>query len=119
MGQLIVVTTPDLAPGYQLAGVDTFAVKNVDEAEETLQKLLHDPEASLIIVRRALLQALPDRLQRQLEASVQPVVMPIAGRPTHIPGKEYRSHLLELIRHTIGFHINFGTGAEESEKSSS
>ena len=36
MGQLIVVTTPDLAPGYQLAGVDTFAVKNIDEALERI-----------------------------------------------------------------------------------
>lgn len=117
MGHLLVITTPDLAPGYQLAGVETFAVQTVEEAETTLSKLLDERDASLIIVRRALLQAMDPRLQRRLEASVQPVVMPIAGRPTHIPGKEYRHHLLQLIRHTVGFHISFGASETETTPS--
>lgn len=109
MGQLIVITTPDLAPGFQLAGVETFAVETVEAAETTLRKLLDDRDTSLIIVRRALLQAMPLRLQRRLARSVQPVVMPIAGRPINLPGKEYRGHLSDIIRRTVGFHIEFGT----------
>ena len=113
MGNLLVITTPDLAPGFQLAGVETFSVETVEEAEETLTRLLDDREASLVIVRRALLQAMESRLQRRLESSVQPVVMQIAGRPASIPGKDHQQHLTELIRRTVGFHINFGAGTRE------
>ncbi len=113
MGNLLVITTPDLAPGFQLAGVETFAVDTVAEAEDTLTRLLDDREASLVIVRRALLQAMNPRLQRRLENSAQPVVMQIAGRPATIPGQDHQHHLSELIRRTVGFHINFGSTNDE------
>jgi vacuolar-type H+-ATPase subunit F/Vma7 len=110
----MVITTPDLAPGFQLAGVETFAVDSIAEAEATLTQLLDNRHASLIIVRRALLQALPVRLQRRLEASTQPVVMAIAGRPTKIPDRAHRQHITELIRRTVGFHISFEGGKEQA-----
>jgi vacuolar-type H+-ATPase subunit F/Vma7 len=113
MGNLLVITTPDLAPGFQLAGVETFAVDTVAEAEATLTTLLDDRDTSLIIVRRALLQAMNPHLQRRLESSAQPVVMSIAGRPTSIPGHDHQHHLSELIRRTVGFHINFGRASDE------
>jgi hypothetical protein len=36
MGQLMVVTTPDLAPGFQLAGVEIFVAEGPEQAEATL-----------------------------------------------------------------------------------
>jgi vacuolar-type H+-ATPase subunit F/Vma7 len=34
MGRLMVITSPDLALGFQLAGVETFAVETVEEARQ-------------------------------------------------------------------------------------
>ncbi len=107
MGRLMVITTPDLAPGFQLAGVETFAVETVEEAETVLQKLLTGGEASLIVVRRALLQAMETRLQRQVEASYQPVVMAIPGAMPTLARGERRRYISELIRRAIGFQITF------------
>jgi vacuolar-type H+-ATPase subunit F/Vma7 len=108
MGRLMVITSPDLAPGFQLAGVETFAVETIEEAETVLQRLLTSGEASLIVVRRALLQAMDTRLQHQAEVSYQPVVMAIPGAmPALTRGERWR-HIAELIRRAIGFQITFG-----------
>ena len=40
MGRLIVITTPDIALGFQLAGVETFAVESGAQAETVLRTLL-------------------------------------------------------------------------------
>lgn len=108
MGRLMVITSPDLAPGFQLAGVETFAVETIEEAETVLQRLLTGGEASLIVVRRALLQAMDARLQRRAETSYQPVVMAIPGAMLTLARGEHRRHIAELIRRAIGFHITFG-----------
>jgi vacuolar-type H+-ATPase subunit F/Vma7 len=108
MGRLMVITTPDLASGFQLAGVETFVVEDVEAAEDVLQKLLAGGEASLIIVRRALLQAMDSRLQRQVEASYQPVVMAIPGGMPTLTRGERRRHITALIRRAVGFQITFG-----------
>lgn len=109
MSRLMVITTPDLAPGYQLAGVETFAAETPEEAETILRELMAGEEASLIAVRQDLLQHIDSRLQRQIESGYQPVVMTIpAGIPAH-PADERRRYIAELIRRAIGFHITFGT----------
>lgn len=104
----MVITTPDLVSGFQLAGVETFAVEDVETAEEVLQQLLTGGEASLIVVRRALLEAMNPRLQRQAEASYQPVVMAIPGGLPTLTRGERRRHVSALLRRAIGFQITFG-----------
>lgn len=109
MGRLMVITTPDLAPGFQLAGVETFTVENVEKAEVVLRELLTGDEASLIVVHQRLLAAMDPRLQRQIGLSYRPVVVDIPGGMPTTLGEERRRHIAELIRRAIGFHITFGT----------
>lgn len=104
----MVITSPDLAPGFQLAGVETFPVDSIDAAEKLLRQLLAGEEASLIVVPQDLLQALPNRLQRQIEASYRPLVMAIPGGAPSTPAEGRRHYIAELIRRAIGFHITFG-----------
>jgi vacuolar-type H+-ATPase subunit F/Vma7 len=112
----MVITTPDLAPGFQLAGVETFAVESVEKAEEILRKLLAGDEASLIVIRRGLWQAMPPRLRRQIERSYRPVVMDIPGSAPTLSGETRRRQIAELIRRAIGFQITFGTEEAPSER---
>ena len=115
MGRLMVITSPDLAPGFQLAGVETFAVEDVEKAEDVMRKLLTGDEASLIVVSRDLRQAMNPRLRRQIERSYKPVVVDIpTGLPT-TPGEAHRRHISELIRRAIGFHITFGAEQPQTE----
>lgn len=116
MGRLIVITTPDLAPGFQLAGVETLVVEEVTQAETVLRQLLGKGEASLIVVGRALLQAMDARLQRLVEASYQPLVMIIPGAMPTLARREHRRHITELIRRAIGFQITFNEEQSSSSK---
>lgn len=113
MGRLMVITTPDLASGFQLAGVETFAAADPAEAEAILRKLLSGGEASLIAVRRALLEAMDVRLQRQVETTYQPVVMAIPGAMPILAREQRYWAISELIRRAIGFQITFGTEQQE------
>jgi len=103
----MVITSPDLSPGFQLAGVETFAVEDVEKAEEVLGKLLTGDEASLIVVHRGLLQVMGPRLRRQIDRSYRPVVVDIPGSLSTTPGEERRRYITELIRRAIGYHITF------------
>jgi len=108
MGRLMVITTPDLAPGFRLAGVETFPVESSDTAEQVLRELLEGDEASLIAVRQDLLDSIDPRLRRQVETSYRPLVMLIPGGTPASPGEGRRRYIAELIRRAVGFHITFG-----------
>ena len=112
----MVITTPDLAPGFELAGVETFAVENVDQAEAILVDLLSGDEASLIVVRQGLLEAMGSRLQRQVRRSYRPVVIGIPGGvPTTTADMRRHRYISELIRRAIGFRITFGSAQPEAK----
>jgi vacuolar-type H+-ATPase subunit F/Vma7 len=115
MGRLMVITTPDLAPGFQLAGVETFAVESTKRAEVVLRKLMTGDEASLIVIHRGFLHAMDPRLQRQIEISYRPVVVDVPGGLSATPGEGHRRHIIELIRRAIGFHITFGTEQSQTD----
>jgi vacuolar-type H+-ATPase subunit F/Vma7 len=116
MGRLMVITTPDLAPGFQLAGVEAFAVENVNQAEAILEELLTGDEASLIVVRQGLLEAMGTRLQHQVRRSYRPAVIAIPGSiPTITASGRRQRYISELIRRAIGFRITFGSARPETE----
>ncbi|MGQ9767340.1 MAG: V-type ATP synthase subunit F, partial [Anaerolineae bacterium] len=117
MGRLIVITTPDIAPGFQLAGVETFAVETPKEAQALLQELMATGEGSLIAIRQELLADAPSRLQQRIAASYRPVVMPIPGGAPTATGEGRQRYIAELIRRAVGFHITFCAEPEEKRAS--
>jgi vacuolar-type H+-ATPase subunit F/Vma7 len=114
MGHLVVITTPDLAPGFQLAGVETYAVAQPEKAQTLLHSLMQGEDASLIAVRQDLLTGIDPRLQRQIDASYRPIVIAIPSGGLALPGEGRQRYIAELIRRAIGFHITFG--AERSRR---
>ncbi len=117
MGRLIVITAPDLATGFELAGVETFAAQSPQEAETMLRRLLESEEASLIAVRQDLLQAMDRQLQRRVEVSYRPVVMAIPGGTSATSGEGRHRYIAELIRRAIGFHITFEADRRQTSSS--
>jgi vacuolar-type H+-ATPase subunit F/Vma7 len=118
MGRLMVITPPDLAPGFELAGVETFVVEDVDQAETILDQLLRGDEASLIVIRQGLLEAMSPRLQRRVSRSYRPVAIAVPGGiPTLASSGRRQRYLSELIRRAIGFRITFGPVQPAAEES--
>ena len=113
MSRLMVITTPELAHGYQLAGVETFATLDSNTALNILQELMDGDEAGLIAVRQNLLEGIDRRLQQRIESSYRPIVVAIPDGAVAAAG-ERRRYITELIRRAIGFHITFGTEETKS-----
>lgn len=109
----MVITTPDLSAGFQLAGVETFVAANVGEAETILDELMAGRGASLILVRRSLLAGMNLHLHRRIAASYQPLVMALPGGAPTASRQGQRHYVTELIRQTVGFQISFDKKAGE------
>lgn len=110
MAQLIVVTQPDLATGFRLAGVQTFSVASAEEAHRQLLALLDDEEVGVIAVDLAYLDTLDAAVQRRIAESHRPVVLGIPLGKAGDSAAGRRERLAELIRRAIGVRISFGGG---------
>lgn len=107
MGRLMVITTVDLAPGFQLAGVETFAAEDGPAAEAALRDLLRQGGASLIAVHQDFLRVMDPLLQRRIETTFPPVVLAIPGGILLQEADKRRRYISDLIQRVIGFQITF------------
>lgn len=105
MAQLIVVTDPDTALGFQLTGAEVTVVTDREDAADRLLGLLKAKEPGLVVYNEEYRAALPEKSQAALEESVTPVffAIPVArARRTGEPREEY---LARLLRRTIGYQL--------------
>ncbi len=115
MSRLLIVTRPNLAPGFQLAGVDVHGVEDVESAQELIAGWLAAGETGLLAIDEGVLAALDPALIRRLSTAEQLPFLAIPGG--RAIGEEASRHyrILEMIRRAIGFHITFkGEDAEVS-----
>lgn len=116
MGKLVVVTNPELAAGFRLAGADVFSVRTKEEAQAVLRTLLSRSEDDVIAVDSEYLTEPPEDIRRRVEEGYRPLVVGIPkARAVH--PEERRSHYIrEMIRRAIGFQIAFGEEGGEAEE---
>jgi vacuolar-type H+-ATPase subunit F/Vma7 len=107
MAQLTVIVRPELAPGFWLAGVETYAASSPEEAHRHLLALLDGEEAGLIALDQGFLDALDAATRWRLESSYRPVVIGIPEGRADGDMALRRLHLAELIRRAIGVRISF------------
>ena len=114
MGKLVVVTNPELAAGFRLAGVDVFSARTREEAQEVLRSLLARSEDDVVAVDSEYLVEPPEDIRRRVEEGYHPLVIGIP-KPRVVRPEDRRSHYIrEMIRRAIGFQIAFGEGREET-----
>ncbi|MDF0664774.1 MAG: V-type ATP synthase subunit F [Nitrospira sp.] len=105
MASLIVITDPDSALGFRLAGVEATEVSVKEEGAERLLTLLRAKEPGIVIYNDEYRTGLSEKSQVELEESVSPVfyAMPISQARG---GGESREHYLaRLLRRAIGYQL--------------
>ena len=109
MAQLVVITHPNQATGFRLAGVETFGAATVEDANTHLLRLLDDQEIGIVAIDQDYLDRVGSRMRRRLDSSVRPVVIgiPVAGSRDSASAR--RRQMAELIRRAIGVRITFRT----------
>jgi vacuolar-type H+-ATPase subunit F/Vma7 len=114
MSRLLVVTRPELAAGFMLAGAETFAVEDVETAQALIGEWLEDGESGLLAVDDGLLASMDSAFVRRMEAAEDLPFLAIPGVEPPEKGAFVRQRISELTRRVVGFHSIFKS--EETEK---
>jgi vacuolar-type H+-ATPase subunit F/Vma7 len=107
MSRLLVMTSPELAVGYRLAGVATVEVASAAEAATRLEDLLLQ-EDGVIAVHAPYLYALGRPLLQRLDALRAPLVVPLPAGTANDQAEDRRQRLLQMLRQAVGYEITFG-----------
>jgi V/A-type H+-transporting ATPase subunit F len=102
MFRFMVLTDPDTAAGFRMAGLETTSALNAEEARQILPGLLQEEDAGIIAVNEEFMQGLDDRLMARIEQLPRPIVIPIPGRARGEGGIAY---IERLLRRAIGYNI--------------
>lgn len=113
MYKAIVVTDPETADGFRLAGVSVVAAENADEALEKIKLLLDDPNAGILAVNEHFYNSIDEKTQEKIDSIYRPIVIPLPIKESVEMAGERRAYLARLIHRAIGFDITLrGGGAE-------
>ncbi len=110
MYKLIVLTDPDNADGFRLAGVDVEVASNQDEARRRLNALVDDDNSGIIAVNESMMAVIDDRLQKKIDSIYRPIVISLPLREMLHGEEDHRAYLSRLIRRAIGFDITLRRG---------
>jgi vacuolar-type H+-ATPase subunit F/Vma7 len=115
MGRLIVLTTPELEPGYRLAGVSTRAIGSVGEAAERLHELLErGGDGDVVAVHEPFFRELDAPLRRRIDSLISPLVIALPGGDEAHAEAERRAQHLRLLWEAVGYEITFDRGEDSA-----
>ena len=105
MYKAIVITDPETADGFRLAGVGVVEVENADEAREKIKGFLDDPDAGILAVNESFYNAIDEKTQEKIDRVYRPIVIPMPIKESVEMAGERRAYLARLIHRAIGFDI--------------
>lgn len=110
MYKLIVLTDPDNADGFRLAGCDVVEAESNEDARRKLAELVDDDRSGIIAINERMMSAIDERLQRKIDTIYRPIVIPIPIRRTLDIEQDHQAYLSRLIRKAVGFDITLRRG---------
>jgi vacuolar-type H+-ATPase subunit F/Vma7 len=114
MSRLLVITRPELVIGFHLAGVDAYAVADVESAQELIAEWLEEGETNLLAIDDGLLARMDPAFINRLESRERLPYLAIPGGQPLGPEASRSYRIAEIVRRAIGFHITF-RGEEAKE----
>lgn len=112
MSRLFVLTRPDLVTGFQLAGIDAYAVETVESAQEMIESWWSAGEEGLMAIDDGLLEKMDPAFVKRMESTGKIPYLAIPGGAPLGQEASRKYQIAEMIRRAIGFHITF-KGEEE------
>ena len=105
MYKVVVLTDPDTAHGFRLAGVDVHEVEDVEEAKREINRLLEDDETGILAVNESFLAAVDDRVRQRIEATYRPIVISLPVKEKLGAIGERKAFLARLVHRAVGFDV--------------
>jgi V/A-type H+-transporting ATPase subunit F len=105
MYRFVVVTDPDTAPGFRLAGVEVLEISDQKEARKLLPTLLLKDDTGIVAVNEDFMATVDERLMDKIEKTYRPIIIPI---PVGTRGADRSRYIEQLLRKAIGYNIVVG-----------
>ena len=105
MYKVVVLTDPETAYGFRLAGVDVHEVEDQDEARREINRLLEDDRTGILAVNESFLAAVDDRVKQRIEATYRPIVVSLPVKDKLGTAGERKAFLARLIHRAVGFDV--------------
>ncbi len=102
MYRFAVVTDPETATGFRLAGVEVREAASPAEALEHLRQLIA-LDYGLTAVNEALLEGLDEDLARAMRGRDLPILVPFPAPTAEIESGE--DYIARLVKEHIGFYV--------------
>ncbi len=102
MYRFMVVTDPETAAGFRLAGVDVVVAEGIEEAGKLLPSLLLKDDTGIVAVNEDFMAAVDEKLMERIEKTYRPIIIPI---PTGTSDMDRTSYIEGLLRRAIGYNI--------------
>jgi len=100
--KFVVVTDPDTASGFRLAGVDVLEASTIEEAKRIITSLLFKDDTGIVAVNEDFIDAMDEKVMERIEKTYRPIVIPIPSRARRVDRAEY---IERLLRRAIGYKI--------------
>ena len=102
MYKFVVVTDPETAPGFRLAGVDVLEASTEEEAKKIIPPLLFKDDTGIVAINEDFMASLDAKLLEKIEKSHRPIIISIQSRTRRIDRADYNERML---RRAIGYNI--------------
>ena len=102
MYRFLVVTDPDTAPGFRLAGVEVIEVSSQEEARIAIKALVFKDDTGIVAVNEEFIAALDQKLLETIEKTYRPIIIPIPSRVKRI---DRISYIERMLQRAIGYNI--------------
>lgn len=99
-----VVCRPEIAPGFELAGLRADTAVDGAGARARLAALAADPAVGVVLIEDRLQRALPADFAQRLERQERPLVAPFPGPRFEAAGAGEEA-VLEILRRAIGYRV--------------
>jgi len=100
--KFVVVTDPDTASGFRLAGVDVLEAPTIEEAKRIITSLLFKDDTGIVAVNEDFIDAMDEKVMERIEKTYRPIVIPIPSRARRVDRAGY---IERLLRRAIGYKI--------------
>ena len=99
-----VVCRPEIAAGFELAGLRADTAADGVAARARIAALADDPAVGIVLVEERLLRALPADFTQRLERAPRPLVAPFPS-PSFTGTGAAEEAVLEILRRAIGYRV--------------
>jgi V/A-type H+-transporting ATPase subunit F len=105
MYKVVVLTDPETADGFRLAGVDVHEAEDAEEAKREINRLLEDSDTGILAVNESFLAAIEDRVRQRIEATYRPIVISLPVKEKLGAIGDRKAFLARLVHRAVGFDV--------------